>query len=180
LAKITNSTKLKKVSKEVAMQSIGNLLQEQHAEVLFRKQSMYSKTVLLTALAVLAKSLYVPFHYVVTNSFVTNAGYSFIFTPPASTIHFNSVNISPTVNTFQLLLEICIVVLIGYLIAHWAKSNANMYFSPKAIQWQKLTAQEKKDAIELLNAAQKNDKKITEESCDKHGINSNLKAFLID
>lgn len=162
------------------MQQVGSLLQEEHAEVLFRKQSMYSKTVLITALAVLAKSLYVPFHYVVTNSFVTNAGYSFIFSPPASTIHFNSINITPTVNTLQLLLEICIVMLIGFLVAHWAKTNGSMYSSTKAIQWQKLTAQEKRDAIELLNASQKNEKPITEELCDKHGIKGNLKTFLID
>lgn len=126
------------------MQPVENLLHEQHAEVLFRKQSAYSKTLLITAIAVLAKSMYVPFHYVVTNSFVSNAGYSFIFTPPASIIHFNSVNITPTVNTLQLGLELVIVLLIGFLIAHWARSNGNMYFSPKATQWQKLTAQEKK------------------------------------
>ena len=162
------------------MQQVGSLLQEQHAEVLFRKQSMYSKTVLITALAVLAKSLYVPFHYVVTNSFVTNAGYSFIFSPPASTIHFNSINITPTVNTLQLLLEICIVMLIGFLVAHWAKTNGNMYSSTKAIQWRKLTKEEKIEALDILNLAQKNDKRITEELCDKHGISKNLKSFLID
>lgn len=161
------------------MQVVDNGLSEEQAKAIFSKTDYSSHALLVTGIAVLAKLLYVPFQYVVTNSFVTNAGYGFLLTPPASTIHFNSVNLTATVNTLQLALEIVTILVVGLLVAKWFANYGNLHLSTKSKQWRKLTKQEKIDAIELLNVAQKNGKEITAELMDKHGVSSNLKSFLL-
>lgn len=161
------------------MQVVDYGLSEEQAGAIFSKNDYSSHALLVTGIAIFAKLLFVPFHYVVTNSFVTNAGYGFFLTPPASTIHFNSVNLTATVNTLQLALEIVTILVVGLLVAKWFANFGNLHFSQKYKQWRKLTKQEKAEAIELLHVAQKNGKEITAELMDKHGISSNLKSFLL-
>lgn len=160
------------------MQVVDYGLSKEHAEALFSKNDYASHTLLVTGIAVLAKLLYAPFQYVVTNSFVTNAGYSFLFSPPTSSIHFSSVNLIATVNTLQLALEMLTILVVGLLIRQWFVNYGNVQLSPKAKQWSKLTKQEKAEAIELLSAAQKMEKEITSSMLERYDMSAKLKKFL--
>lgn len=145
----------------------------------FAYEYMSNISILITCILVLAKLLVAPFHYVLLNSFISNAGYSLIWLPPHSTVQINNVPITATVDTLQLTIEIVTLLICGLLISYWAVKGGDSYFSSRAKKWRKLTTQQKIDAIKLLELSTKHNLELNEELVDKYVKSQNIKSFLL-
>jgi len=149
------------------------------SNIFFTYEKFSSNALIVTCVLVLAKLLVAPFQYVLPNSFISNAGYSFIWLPPLSTVRINNVPIIATVDTFQLAIEMVTILVCGLLVAYWGMVGGNTYFSTRAKKWRKLTNEQKIDAIKIIELASKHNLELNEELIDKYVKSQNIKSFLL-